>query len=292
MTSAGILVAAAAASRKPMPTATMLAIAASIRNAEAGEGAVGANRRRPVPAGQVDRLAAEHVATLGHARARGSVGDQDDSAWRGTEGQRCDRADHVVHVRDEPAGQAGVGQRLADDSWLAVMQRPLSVEQVRDHPRSRRRGGGDLGGCRIRMTDADQHAGAGELLDRRHATVDLRREGDDSDKAGSSVEQPADRRLVGRDDPRGVVRPAPARGDERTLEVHAEYPRTTGGAGASRTWPARSRANPAVARRAATRPSTGLVMNVGKNAVVPVSGSRRTTSAHPAGSASPSSTPK
>ena len=38
--------------------------------------------------------------------------------------------------------------------------------------------------------------------------------------------------------------------------------------------------------------STGLVMNVGRNAVVPVSGSRRATVAQPDGSASPSSTPK
>ena len=48
----------------------------------------------------------------------------------------------------------------------------------------------------------------------------------------------------------------------------------------------------AVRRSAATSSDTGAVMKVGRNAVTPVSGSRRDTSAHSAGSAATKSTPK
>ncbi len=56
--------------------------------------------------------------------------------------------------------------------------------------------------------------------------------------------------------------------------------------------PASAGTTPWAARRAAQSWPIGAVMNVGKNAVVPVSGSRRAISAHPAAPAVISSTPK
>ena len=56
---------------------------------------------------------------------------------------------------------------------------------------------------------------------------------------------------------------------------------------AVRSGSGRSGANPAARRSAATVSSIGLVIQVGRNAVVPVSGSRRATSRQPGSSASP-----
>jgi len=68
----------------------------------------------------------------------------------------------VVQIRDQAAGEALVGQRLADHSRLAVMQRALGVEQVRHHPGAAVSRRGHLPRRRVAVAHADQDAGFGQ----------------------------------------------------------------------------------------------------------------------------------
>jgi hypothetical protein len=105
-----------------------------------------------VPRAHFDRFPADPVPPWRHAGRRGRVGDQEDPARGGGERDRADGGRDVARVGNEPAGQPRVSERLPDHAGLAVMQRPLRVEQVRDHPRARIRGRRHLSGRGVTVT--------------------------------------------------------------------------------------------------------------------------------------------
>ena len=196
-----------------------------------GQRAVNAHRGHAVAFGQRDRLAAEQVASRRHPGARGGVGDQEDPAGRRGERDEANLGRDMLQVGDEAAGQPGVSQRLARHAGLAVMHRPLGVEQVGDHAGAGVRGGGDLRRRRVAVTHAGQDPGLGETGDRRQRPVPFRGQRQQPEQAGSGREQLPDRGRVGIGDPCCVVRALAAGRDERSLHVHAEHPGAAGQAG-------------------------------------------------------------
>ena len=278
--SAGSRVAASTAERRSTPAATTLAIAASSRSPEPAMRAVR-------PAGQAERvdrdlLAAQVVRPRRHPGGRDRVGDQHDPARRGGEGEPADRRGHVVQVGDQPAGQPRVGEALPDHAGLPVVQRAHRVEQVGDQPGAGVRGRLGLGRGGVAVPDADQHAGLDQPADRRPARRD--------------APAPACASAAARARPRAARRSPPgwgraaAPGRARRAGCGARNGPST--CTPSTRAPPRSAGSAAVRRSAATSSGTGAVMKVGRNAVTPVSGSRRATSAQPAGSAATKSTPK
>ena len=73
------------------------------------------------------------------------------------EGDRARDRPDMARIGDETAGQPGIGKRLTDHAWLAVMQRPLRIEKVGDHPGDRIRSRRHLPRGGIAVTDADRH---------------------------------------------------------------------------------------------------------------------------------------
>ena len=140
----------------------------------------------------------------------------------------------MPQVGDEAAGQPRIGQRLAGHAGLAVVHRPLAVEQVGDHARAGVHRRGHLRGRGVAVTHADQHACLGEPGDGGERAVELGSEGDHPEQARPRREQGVDRGRRRLGDPLGVVRALAAGGDERPLDVHAEQPGTARQAGPQR----------------------------------------------------------
>jgi hypothetical protein len=131
----------------------------------------------------------------------------------------------VPHVRDQPAGEPRIGQGLADDTGLAVMQRPLGVEQVGNHAGTAARGVRHLPRGRVAVPDADQDAGLGQPGDGRPGAVAFWCQRDQPEHAPAGFEQVIDSGGTRIGDPGLVVGALAGRGDERALRVHPEHPR-------------------------------------------------------------------
>jgi len=102
-------------------------------------------------------VAARRLARAGHR-----VGDQEDPARGRGERDQAGGRGHVPQVRDQPGGQPGIGERLADHAGFPVPQRRLRVEEVGDHPGAGLRRRADLLRCRVTVADADPHASPGQ----------------------------------------------------------------------------------------------------------------------------------
>jgi len=114
-------------------------------------------------------------------------------------------------VRDQSAGQPGVGQRLARQARFPMVQRPLRVEQVRHHPGARVGGRRDLAGPGIAVADADQDARFSQEADGGQGAGQFGGQGDDLQDSVPGVEQFGNgvRGRIGH--PVLVVRPGPQR---------------------------------------------------------------------------------
>jgi hypothetical protein len=177
---------------------------------------------------QLDDLAAQLVPAGRHAERRDGVADQGDPATRRLHHHLADGRVDVVEVGNQPAGQAGVGERLPGDARLAVVQAALGVEDVGDHARARLGGGRDLLGERVGVPHRHQHAGAGQALGRLDRALPLRRQRDQGEDLRAGLHEPVDPLGGGVDQVAGVVRTSPARREERALQVHAQQAAAAG----------------------------------------------------------------
>src|SRR5450755_2198521 len=105
-----------------------------------------------------------------------------------------------------------------------MMQRPLGVEQMSDHPGAVIDGLSYLSRGRVAVPDADQHARPGELIDGGQGAVTFWRQRDQLEQPAPSLQQLGHGRGRGRGDPGLVVRAPAVRSDERAFDVYSENP--------------------------------------------------------------------
>ncbi len=102
---------------------TMLATAVSIRSADPARVPSARTGGGPAPGGSSIGSPPSRYRPGGMPGAGGRVGDQQIRPGAAANAIRQAGRAHVVQVRDQAAGQPGVGQRLADDAGLPVVQR-------------------------------------------------------------------------------------------------------------------------------------------------------------------------
>ncbi len=250
----GLRLAAATAAGSGTPDATRLRTAAVQRDDRPGK------RRRPGKGGAVsDDLhieAAEPPAPVAHAGECDRIADEEQSVRRlQPRDQRPQRGMDVDTVGDELDVRRVVEQGGHGNAGRSVVDAGHRVEEV-----GRGRPPGVVSGTRLvegrrRVTDRDRDAAIMEPADQVGRACQL---GGDRDHA-EPVDEPLEHlaRGVGRDlEVGGIVRTAPAGGEERALQVEsrAAPPRRRVQPAAT---PGRSRRRRRARRVARSRPSAG-----------------------------------
>ncbi len=162
----------------------------------------------------------EHGAVPRDAHRGHRVGDEDDAAGGRPEDQGHDLPGDVLQVGDHPDGQPGVGQGGPGGAGLAVPERALRVEDVRDHAGAGVGGGVHLRGGRRGVPDRDEHPGGREPGDRLEGVPALGGEGHDRRRRPPEQDVERLRRRVAHE--RGIVGPVVVGRQEGALDVGPE----------------------------------------------------------------------
>ena len=170
--------------------------------------------------GDDDLGLAERVRAVAEPRTRDRVGDECEPAGGEAPEEADDLGIEVDAVDDRLDDDVGAHQRGADDSRVAVTERPHRVEDVGDraHAAVERRVG--LGRRRVAVPERDRDAARVEQVDQLERARELGRER--HQPHGTCREQALEQRRIGVAPRRQAVRAEAPRGEERALEVDAE----------------------------------------------------------------------